>query len=332
MKEAGREKCKPRRSFEEELARLKNHKDRVALPRPSIAMWPSDVKFWTNFSDPALFNEQFIETRFQAEHIASDAYLISTWHTVTLIATIAGCISTRNVSFLTLSGELFALTLLSVAMLAIRMPGGRIRFNRHAQLVHLFYGKVLLSLPWRCAYPFSNIVRLGSAHLNICFPTGSYAEAIGSEFVLVPGRFDVSDAGLDSAFYRWEFIRRYMECGLAASAPPEHPEPGFEPRKASGHFRKTFDIFYYLGFGFLIDRWAAYWNARFRWPEEVERLCQPDADLSGYDTSPVTTSTTRFYRFDLRQGGYYICDAQGNALRDATLAERAATYPSSGTK
>ncbi|CAG9191893.1 conserved hypothetical protein [Paraburkholderia tropica] len=329
MKEPGREKCKPRRSFEEELARLKNNKDRLALPRPSLAMWAGDAKFWTDTSDSSCFNSQYIESHFLAESNVSNAYVISTWHTAALIATTAGCISIHKVSFLVLSGELFALLLLSPFLLAIALPSGRVRFNRQAQLVHFFAGKKLITVPWRDANPFVQIVRFGSVDLDIFFPTGPYADSAKSEIIPVTGNFDVADAGLDSAFYRWESIRRYMECGLAAIAPPEHPEPGFEPRKASGHFRKTFDIFYYLGLGFLIDRWAAYWNARFRWPDEVERLCQPGADLSGYDTSPVTTSTTRFYRFDLRQGGYYICDAQGNALRHATLVERSDSYPNS---
>ncbi|CAG9191905.1 conserved hypothetical protein [Paraburkholderia tropica] len=328
----GKEKIKPRRSFEEELTRLGNHKDRLALPRPSLAMWPGDVKLWTDINDSNFYNEQYIETHFLAETNVSTAYLASTWHIIALTALIAIWIVDQKFPFYAIPFELLALSLFGVFLLAIKMPSGRIRFNHKTQLVHFFWGKILISVPWRNAHPFSRIVRLGSVDLDIFFPTGPYAESAKSEIIPVTGNFDVADAGLDSAFYRWEFIRRYMECGLAAIAPPEHPEPGFEPRKASGHFRKTFDIFYYLGFGFLIDRWAAYWNARFRWPEEVERLCQPDADLSGYDTSPVTTSTTRFYRFDLRQGGYYICDAQGNALRDATLAERAATYPSSGTK
>lgn len=319
--------AKPRRSFQEELTRLKNHKDRLALPRPSLAMWPGDVEFWTDLSDCTRFNEHYIETHFLAEATVSDAYLASTWHTVALIATIAVCISTREVSLLTLFGELIAFGLLSSFLWMISLPSGRIRFNRRAQLVHFFYGKKLITVPWRDAYPFAKIVRLGSANLDIYFPTGLYADKAKSEIIPVTGNFDVGEASLGSAFHRFEFIRRYMEDGLAAVAPPLHPSPGFEPRKVSGYFRKSVDIFYYAGFGFLIDRWAARCNARFRWPEEIERLCRADADLAGYDTTPVVTSRTLFYRFDLRQGGYYLCDAQGQERRDATIAERAATYP-----
>ncbi|MBN3857094.1 hypothetical protein G3N59_27300 [Paraburkholderia sp. Ac-20340] len=321
-----------RRSFEEELVRLKNSKDRLALPLPDLAMWKGDVRFWTDLNDSARYNNQYIESQFSAESTVSDSYLISTWHTVTLIATILGCITTRKISFLIFFGEFFSLMLLWLVLWLIKMPSGRIRFNRKAQIVHFFWGRRLISIPWRNAYPFAQIVRLGSVDLDIFFPTKYCADKTTRAIISRTGKFDVADVGLDSAFYRWEFIRRYMEEGLEAIAPSEHPEPGFEPRKASGQFRKTFDIFYYLGFGFLIDRWAAYWNARFRWPEEVERLCRSDADLTGYDASPVASSKTHFYRFDPRQGGYYICDAQGNELRDATRAERAATYPSSVMK
>jgi hypothetical protein len=31
----------------------------------------------------------------------------------------------------------------------------------------------------------------------------------------------------------------------------------------------------------LIDRWAARCQARFRWPEEVQKLCAEGADLNG---------------------------------------------------
>ncbi|MBN3857096.1 hypothetical protein G3N59_27310 [Paraburkholderia sp. Ac-20340] len=290
------------------------------------------MKFWTDITDSARYNEKYMENTFLKESILSNAYLASTWHTVTLVATVAGCISVKNISFISLIGEFLALSLFGLFIFAISFPGGRVLFNRQAQVVHVFYGKKLFTFPWRDAYPFAKIVRLGSVDLNIYFPTKLYAEKAKSEVIPVTGNFDVSDSGLSLAFYRWEFIRRYMEEGLEAIAPSEHPEPGFEPRKASGQFRKTFDIFYYLGFGFLIDRWAAYWNARFRWPEEVERLCHPGADLTGYDTSPVASSKTHFYRFDPRQGGYYICDAQGNELRDATRAERAASYVSSAAR
>lgn len=319
---------KPRRSFQEELAHLKNHKDRLALPRPSLAMWPGDLEFWTDLSDPSRFNEQYIETHYMVESTVSDAYMISTWHTIVLVATIAAYLSDRGISLLALSVELVVLGLLSVFLLAIKMPTGRIRFNRRAQLVHFFYKKKVISIPWRNAYPFAKIVQLGSVDLGIYFPTaGSCNQQVNSEIIHVQGNFDVGEASLGSAFHRFEFIRRYMEDGLAAVAPPLHPSPGFEPRKVSGYFRKSVDIFYYAGFGFLIDRWAACCNARFRWPEEIERLCRADADLAGYDTTPVVTSRTLFYRFDLRQGGYYLCDAQGQERRDATIAERAATYP-----
>ncbi|MBN3857092.1 hypothetical protein G3N59_27290 [Paraburkholderia sp. Ac-20340] len=325
-------KSSARRSFDEELIRLKNHKDQLSLPRPTLAMWQGDAKFRTDVSNSSIYNERFIETEFMFESGISYGYLVSAWHTVSFLATTAVCIKTHEISFLTTFCELFTAALLICFLWMLSLPSGRIRYNRQAQLVHLYYGKKLIALQWRNAHPFAKIVRLGSIALDIYFPTGSYANKVKSEIIPVTGNFDVSDAGLDSSFYRWEFIRRYMEDGLEAIAPASNPEPGFEPRKASGQFRKTFDIFYYLGFGFLIDRWAAYWNARFRWPEEVERLCHPGADLTGYDTSPVASSKTHFYRFDPRQGGYYICDAQGNELRDATRAERAATYPSSAMK
>lgn len=317
---------KPRRSFQEELTRLKNHKDRLALPHPSIAMWPGDVEFWDDISDPALFNERYMESHYQAECGSAYAYMVSTWHTVVLIATIAACISDRGISFLTLSVELVALGLLSSFLWMINLPSGRIRFNRQAQRVHFFYGKKLITVPWRDAYPFAKIVQLGSVDLDIYFPTGSYADQTKSEIIGIYGNFDRTDNTLDSSFYRFEFIRRYMEDGLAAIAPSTTPKPGFYISKPSGYPRSR-DVFYYAGFGFLIDRWVARCNARFRWPEEIERRCRPDADLSGIDTTPVVTSKTLYYRFDLKGGGYYMCDANGKERVDATRAERAAAHP-----
>ncbi|KUY92251.1 hypothetical protein WS48_25415 [Burkholderia sp. RF7-non_BP1] len=69
---------------------------------------------------------------------------------------------------------------------------------------------------------------------------------------------------------------------------------------------------YYLAGGPLIDRYLISRAARAQWPAEVERLCAPGADLSGYDTTPVEARKDVFYRFNGH--GFDLVNRQGDVV------------------
>lgn len=128
--------------------------------------------------------------------------------------------------------------------------------------------------------------------------------------VWIDGEFDsLDDINIRRASLRFEFIRRYMEEGLDAIQPTadlsHYDKPSGPSRLAS---------FYWPGFGPLIDRWVAHWQSKFRWPDDVERLGQPHADLSGFDTRPVASNKHIFYRYDVVNGGFYLCGINGERL------------------
>ena len=52
----------------------------------------------------------------------------------------------------------------------------------------------------------------------------------------------------------------------------------------------------------------------YQWPEEVERLCAPDADLSGYDTTPVKSRTDVYYVYRGMDQGIVFVDANGKPV------------------
>ncbi|RQP29430.1 hypothetical protein DF156_25875 [Burkholderia ubonensis] len=126
---------------------------------------------------------------------------------------------------------------------------------------------------------------------------------------------------------RLEFIRRYMEHGLEAIQPDEQMRRLGRVRKPSGFLRSTpnpdwwnlyvgrpfMHLLYWCATGPLIDWWVARKRATLRWPEEVERLCAPDADLSAFDTTPVKSRTDIFYRY-AGDRGYELVDAKGRPV------------------
>jgi len=72
-------------------------------------------------------------------------------------------------------------------------------------------------------------------------------------------------------------------------------------------------IFYWLGTGPLVDRWLRNKVSHFKWPDEVVRLCEEDADLSGINTTPVKTRTDRYYEFQGVSDLIYV-DKNGNQI------------------
>ncbi|MFD4837162.1 hypothetical protein ACFWP0_06605 [Achromobacter sp. NPDC058515] len=306
-------KQKPTISFEEGIERWKKRGDTAPMEPVDLAMWPGDAKFENDVSDRSLFNERFIESRIGENELLDNTYTLSMWHTIFLICIVAAICENPSLWYLVIPYLLFnSFFFLSIG--AFARPGGRIRFNRQAQLVQTVDGKGnVAAVPWRTVQPFFRLKMPGRVDLQLAFPPplGNKAKIYEYKGVLwLDGGFDcLDDSDIPSAGLRFEFIRRYMEEGLDAIQPtadlPTYSKPSGPPR---------IPTFYWVGFGPLIDRWAAYHAAKFRWPDEVERLCAEDADLSGHDTTPVASNTHIFYRYDPRGESFYLCDRNGVRL------------------
>lgn len=147
-----------------------------------------------------------------------------------------------------------------------------------------------------------------------------------SGLAMTSGAFDVADeSALVSNLTRLEFLRRYMAVGLSSIQPDLHcvsAQPsGFTPRvmlKDDGLIDFLIAKFivlpaYLLAGGPLIDRCLLRRAADAQWPVEVERLCAPGADLSGYDTAPVHAHRHIYHRFNGR--GFDLVNLQGEVIR-----------------
>ncbi|MFD4837160.1 hypothetical protein ACFWP0_06595 [Achromobacter sp. NPDC058515] len=300
-------------SFEDGIARWMKRGDQAPMEPVDLAMWAGDVKFENDISDRTLFNERFIESRLGSGKLIDDAYMLSMLHTFFLVVMVAYVCTDPSLWYLVIPYLLFN-SLFFLALWAIARPGGRIRFNRQAQLVQTMDGRGnVVAVPWRTVLPFFRLKMPGRVNLQLAFPppTGVTHEGIVLNGVLwLDGGFDVlDDSDIPSAALRFEFIRRYMEEGLDAIQPsanlPFYSKPSGPPR---------IPTFYWVGFGPLIDRWAAHQAAKFRWPDEVERLCGENPDLSGHDTTPVASNKHIFYRYDPRGASFYLCDRNGVRL------------------
>lgn len=118
-----------------------------------------------------------------------------------------------------------------------------------------------------------------------------------------------------------------MEHGLEAIQPDEYMQRMGLVRKPSGFSGETINpdwwdlyvarpferLLYWFAMGPLIDKWVERKKAAYRWPEEVERLCAPGADVSAWDTRPVTSRKDIFYRH-AGDRGYELVDAQGRRI------------------
>lgn len=142
---------------------------------------------------------------------------------------------------------------------------------------------------------------------------------------MTSGAFDVADeSALVSNLTRLEFLRRYMAGGLSSIQPDPRcvsTQPsGFTPRvmlKNDGLIDFLIAKFvvlpaYLLAGGPLIDRYLLRHAADAQWPSEVERLCAPGADLSGYDTAPVQAHEHVYHRFNGR--GFDLVNSQGEVI------------------
>src|SRR5699024_7649722 len=203
---------------------------------------------------------------------------------------------------------LFSLFIFIAVFVFVRyvLKYGGVRLNRQAQVIHFALGKNdYFHVPWKNIRPFtyhelSNKLILGyplPSEQREKFEDDSLERLYGKE----PPHLTISISGTDAVtlsgnLYRLEFIRRYMELGVEGI----RPIPEIEAEKITTNLRKIFaedktngpfsyllwlleEAQYYIAGGPLIDRWVRYEARKFKWPEEVERLCTPGADLTGFD-------------------------------------------------
>ncbi|AYQ36809.1 hypothetical protein BLA9940_04885 [Burkholderia aenigmatica] len=312
-------------SFDEGIARWIKRSDIAPMEPVNLAMWKGDAEFENDISDRELFNERFIETRFGDGTSADLMYLLSMQHTISVVVIVAS-IFTGDWFWELLLVYPVVNVVFFMGMWALTKPSTRIRFNRQAQSVHVVdRDGQAITLHWRDVQPLFRLMPPGRVALQLAFPppVGVTSRVIDGVLWL-NGEFDKLDSsGIGSAALRFEFIRRYMEEGLDAIQPTADLD---EYRKPSPPSR--LNSFYWPGLGPLIDRWANYHLSKFRWPEEVERLCAPNADLSGYDTTPVASDRIIFYRYDVREKNFYFCDREGQRLFPSTEDDHETTAPS----
>jgi hypothetical protein len=316
-------------SFDRMLTDLKSAPDWQQLPDIRVAMSPDHVSFGDDVSDTTMFNERYIESHVFIGKMAFALYgtcgafvVTSAFSATAIMFDVLAKKSLGEIIFL--NGILVAFSALMATMTFFfsKLEPVCVRFNRQAQLVHIYRspGKADTAA-WREVHPFTKFRPSGegSFSLKLVFRTGP------ADWEIVPGAFDFGDeACLAENLLRLEFLRRYMAEGLSAIQPDptrtRYKPSGFSKAvtlKEDGLLALLFAKFvalpgYYLGCGPLIDRYLLRRAANVQWPAEVERLCAPGADLSGYDTTPVQAHKKIFHRFNGRD--LDLVDINGNVL------------------
>lgn len=313
-------------SFDQMLTNLKKDPDWRPLPDIRSALAPQQVSFADDLSDTTLFNERYLESRNFDGKMARALRLA-----------FAGCLASSIILAVTIVhaalagrswGEIVALNgmpaLFSVLLFVAAWRIGRIepvyvRFNRQAQLVHIYRGpNQAVTAAWREVHPFSRFSASGHGKfsLRLVFRTGP------SDLEVVSGAFDMADeATMAGNLLRLEFLRRYMAEGLTAVQPdPARTvhQPGGVTPPATGEGGRRGDLFkrvvmrpgHYLTGGCWIDRYLRRRAANIRWPDEVERLCAPHADLTAHDTTPVPARKGVYHCFNGK--GFDVVDTDGN--------------------
>ncbi|MCW3154240.1 hypothetical protein N8H69_16985 [Achromobacter spanius] len=322
--------------FKRQCERLDESRDYAALPDIRYAMDPEQLWLTEDVSDPAQFNDQYIEPRTEGQitfllQLSTSGVSVSV-STVFILAPLFGEYQHKGA----LICIPFFLMAAAFLWLGTNAATSRIRFNRQAQLVHVCYGDTVLHLPWRDVRPYTEF---GHGYtLRLCFPR-PYLEMMqlpsqdpdsirkSKRPFIVEGDFDAHDQlFFDKNLHRLEFIRRYMEHGLKAiEADPKFVAKGLVRKPTgdnnvtkTGRWTDIFNIYDILFNLFtlkpLLDRWIKHKANSFRWPEEVERLCAPGADLSAYDTRPVKSSTRYFYRYAGMDKGIIFVDHKGKQV------------------
>ncbi|WP_164462722.1 MULTISPECIES: hypothetical protein [Burkholderia cepacia complex] len=339
--------------FEKQIELLRAQSDHIGLPGITLAMWPPSICFRDDVSDPCMFNERYIEPDFWRGRCSLVLYFCALMHNFILALVVYGLFGDSVAANLARGNYLAALlpSALFYAFFLLILgyffwicflgaTASTLRFNRTAQVIHVpgIKGEVL-HLNWRDVRPFTETGQSlnGYFQLRLYFPQPRQMFLnVSKEFIRryysrpfnVGGNFASGDsttfwANLD----RLEFIRRYMEFGLEAIQPDEQmrrlgrvrkpsgflgslPNPDWWDLYVSGPFMR---LLYWCATGPLIDWWVTRKKATYLWPEEVERLCAPDADLSEFDTTPVKSRTDVFYRY-AGERGYELVDAKGQPI------------------
>ncbi|WP_454669006.1 hypothetical protein [Achromobacter kerstersii] len=327
--------------FIRQCAALDARTDHAALPDITYAMEPDKVCFFDDVSDPAQFNDRYIEPRVEGQiTFVMQCATLGVPMSLLIVFVLAPLFGEFHLSgvLLCIPFFLFAWFFLWIGT---GMAQSRTRFNRQAQLVHITYGKAVIHVPWRDVRPYTE---LGHDHrLRLYFPVPYLAimtqpdsdpERVRKRKIpfIVGGDFDAHDHSLYGNLNRLEFIRRYMEHGLEAIQPkPEWVNEGLT-RKPTGDVElmnlgglNNIVIVFLFFFNLislkpLLDRWIKHKANSFRWPEEVERLCASGADLSAYDTRPVKSSTRYFYRYVGMDKGVIFVDHRGRQVQPRSTA------------
>ena len=293
-----------RAQFDEQVERLTGSITYEAMPPIRFAEYPEDFWLWADLSDKKQFNERYIDSYYMMSRVAFGLNFALFFHNMCLIGIIYFIVDGGpfiGAAF----GYLVAFFPFLSVFLDLQFRGiGRFlfRFNRQTQMVHRanggrrtgWFSTGPLSVAWRDAVP---VIKRGSDPFYI-FPNygiDTYLNDINPwnhKPIFIFAAFD-----LDRGPERFEFIRRYMESGLKAITPPPDMEKDklYDLSAFPARFHRGW--FYHCGFGPWVDRWLKKKIDEYRWPEEIERLCAPGADLSGIDTTPVKSIDTCFYRF-----------------------------------
>ena len=322
--------------------------DVAALPGIDVAMWHEDFK---PYEDVSRFNDIYYDLYDIEEDLGDDVmvlYLFGAMHNIAFIVFMVLPFtplwkfledSEWGIDFL--PPYIFFLILCVVFFCFAKSAFNNIgvRLNRQAQLIHFALGKNdYYHVPWKNIRPFTYHERSNKLVLGYPLPDeqrekfedDSLERLYGKEPPHLGIEFTAGDnTGIFDNLHRLEFIRRYMELGVAGIKPPE----GVEPKKMTTQvltpriykFKTVGDFLfwcfsagmYWPAGGPLIDRWVRYEARKFKWPEEVERLCTPGADLTGFDTRPVRPSEVLFYRFTGFE--FEIVDAEGRKVTGAGL-------------
>ncbi|QEM82118.2 hypothetical protein [Halomonas binhaiensis] len=312
-----------RADFEAQLDEYRQHNEFSELPGLDVSMWSEDVVFHDDLSEVRYYNPIFIDHRIDnPSRFRFLMVILFFFHNVSLLTLLWGLFTGKDFSF----GEVlflmicpaFAWVLFLAEWFGARTGG--VRFNRQAQMVHIGQVGGAISVPWKSVKPFFNHgVHGGDLRLFFPWPNvmikhdgtkENFRYKDDKKPLTIYGAMDWRDTGIDGSLLRLEFYRRFMEEGFEAVQPnPEkvetsairppsevqqsQPEHGVLLHWILTPIAKLGSI---LAGGPLIDSFLRKQAQKFKWPEEIERLCSPGADLSGIDTTPVKPRKDIFYR------------------------------------
>ena len=311
----------------------------MPLPGPEWALAPDWSVFYDDISNPDQFNERFIESRVAIGGMASALKLFSFMFFMTVVVFIVDCIFYGNffgdsislammVVMICVTGAFFIIAL-------IHSRPAPVRFNRQAQLVHVttLPKREVITVPWNEVQAFIHFSRdlSGWYNLKLLFPVRKPDKNNKiNEPLEVPGDISSVDKVFPTAaLKRWEFIRAYMEGGIHALNIDEELKEKGELIKPTGFSNDieaqtlTSKLWRFaeriLVYPLYFEKLLKQREANFRWPEEVEQLCAPDADLSNLNTRPIPSHKDMYYLLDQRKGIIWgtpeTFRAQGHAVK-----------------